>query len=898
MNLDQNSDEQPTKNTSSFYPLETLMAQTLAPVRGEVDRGEVDRGEVDRDASSSESWRRAIFPHKTLQDLQWPRLLQMLEQEAVTPEGRAILAELQPLSTRAGIERRLAETGEALRLLAEDDFPPLMGLRDIRRALDHVTRQGVLLGEDLAAIARNCDVGARNHRFFDSRGARFPLLAEAGYQIDPVDHLRAELHECVDPGGELTDRASPALQKLRRNVQNQHDRLRSRIEQELGREEVADHLQDDYFTVREDRYVLPIRAGARSQVPGVVHGYSSTGQTAFIEPAELLNLNNELRWAEAELQEEKNRILAKLSARVADHALSLQHNSDCLAYLDVVMAQARFSERINATVPIISETKVELKQLRHPILYIQHLREKDGETQSDVVANDLILEPERRILLISGPNTGGKTVLLKSFGLCALMLHFGLPIPVGEGSKIPLFDSIFSDIGDEQSIERDLSTFSSHLNNINDFLGECGPKSLVLLDELFTGTDPMQGAALAVALLEELARRGATAAVTTHLENLKTLAIQNPAFANASMGFDLETLEPTYRLTLGIPGSSFALRISRRLGLPQPLIDRAMEVLDGEDHHHVDEVLATLEEQLSGLHAERNRMEHARREAEQKKRKFEKKYQALIEKERGAIHADSRALKKELHQARELIREKIKSLQQMGSASTKSKLSQKDLSEFQDELRGSEKTIDRANERTRPAKVSPSGYIEVPAEEVEEGLNIYVRSFNRMGTVMEFDARNERVQVQLGMLKATVDLDDLFYPSEGQRQAHLRGDSSASAAKSRGQGRADKHSQASDSSQEAAPGQDLTIPQTPDNTVDLRGMRVDGALEKVDLFLDHAYAKGEVGVHIIHGHGTGALKRAVRGHLIDSRYVKDFRRGERNEGGDGITVATIAATLR
>src|SRR5690554_6179778 len=361
MNSDQNSTEQ---NATSFYPLEALMAQTLAPIRGE---GGAQGGQG---APSAESWRRAIFPPKTFQDLQWPRLLGMLEREAVTPEGRAILADLRPLPTRAGIERRLAETGEALRLLADDDFPPLMGLRDIRRALAHVTRHGVLLGEDLAAIARNCDVGARNHRFFDSRAGRFALLAEAGSQIDPLDGLRTELHASVDPDGELTDNASPELRKLRRNVQNQHDRLRSRIEQELAREDLVDHLQDDYFTVREERYVLPIRAGARSQVPGVVHGYSSSGQTAFIEPAELVNLNNELRWAEAELQEEINRILARLSGRVAQHAQSLQHNSDCLAYIDVIMAQARFSQRIRATVPAISDTKVELKQLRHPMLYV------------------------------------------------------------------------------------------------------------------------------------------------------------------------------------------------------------------------------------------------------------------------------------------------------------------------------------------------------------------------------------------------------------------------------------------------------------------------------------------------------------------------------------------------
>lgn len=840
------------------------MAQTLAPLH--TQEGRRAHG-VD-------------LPAKTLQDLQWQQVLQLVAGQAVTPEGREVLGQLGALPSAGAVRRRLAEVGEAMRLYSEDDLPPLAGLRDIRRALHHVAREGTLVGEDLAAIAQNCDVAARNRRFFETRGARIPLLAEAASTLDALEGLRGELHGALDPSGQLQDGASAELGRLRRAVQNQHDRLRARIDQQLRRADLEVHLQDDYFTVREDRYVLPVRASSRARVPGIVHGYSSTGQTAFIEPQELVELNNELRWAEIELLEEEKRILAALSARVAAHAPGLLQNVQVLAYLDVIVAKARFAHLTHAHIPEISEQRVELKQLRHPLLYLQHMKQVDGRRVSQVVPNDLLLEPGRKILVISGPNTGGKTVLLKAFGLAAMMLRFGLPIAADPGSSLPLFDGIFSDIGDEQSIERDLSTFSSHLSNINAFLGRCGPRSLVLLDELFTGTDPMQGAALAVSLLEELAARGATAAVTTHLENLKTLAIQNQSFANASMGFDLETLQPTYRLTLGVPGSSFAVRISRRLGLPQHLIDRAMAVLEGEEHHSVDEVLATLEDQLNALHAERGRLEHARRQAEQQKEKFDKKYQALLARERDAIHEETRALKKQLHQARELIRTQLKALQQAGVADRNTRLSQQELAKLQDELKQVEQQVDQAAEKTRTPSVNFKGLVQVHPDEIETDMEVFVSTFKRTGSVLQYEAGAARAQVQVGALKVTVDVDTLYYPSEAQRRGAPRASASA--------GRAPEGTVGVVEAGEAA------IVQTRDNTVDLRGMRVDEALEKLDFFLDHAFLSSHPGVYIIHGHGTGALKRAVRGHLLESRYVAEFRRGDRHEGGDGVTVASIA----
>lgn len=875
-------DQETQRVPEDAFPLGELMEQTLAPLASEAVTGD----------DTEERRAYADLPRKTLQDLQWNQVLDLIAGHAVTPEGREIALRLMPLSDRKAVERRLAETAEAIRLLDDDDAPPLRGLRDIRKAVAHVTREGALIGEDLAAIAQNCDVASRNHRFYKSRADNLPYLGQVGSKLDPCDELRRELHHAIEPGGQISERASAQIRKLRRSVQNQHDRLRSRIDQLLRRHDIETHLQDEYFTVRDERYVLPVRVGAKTQVAGIVHGYSSSGQTAFIEPQELVDLNNELRWAEIELQEEENRVLQRLSRLVAEYAPRLERNTKVMAYLDVIVAGARFGESVDASIPTVTDKKVELKRVRHPLLYLQHQREVDGQMVSDVVANDLIIDPDKRVLVISGPNTGGKTVLLKSMGLCALMTHCGLPIPADDGSKVPLYESIFTDIGDEQSIERDLSTFSGHLTNINTFLGRCGPGSLVLLDELFTGTDPLQGAALAISLLEELAKRGSTTAVTTHLENLKTLAIQHDDFANASMGFDVDSLEPTYRLTLGIPGSSFAVRIARRLGFPDKLVDRAISVLEGEDHHSVDEVLASLEDQLGELRAERNRFEQQRRHAEHQKKKYEKKYRDLRDKEREAVHKETRQLKAQLREARDLIRDKLKEVQQSGTVERGSDIDAKALTEIQEQLRGAEKTIEKASEKTRPPKPGPKGLVRVPADELENGLEVFVGSFNRKGSVFDYSEGDDQARVQIGALKANVDVEDLFYPSEAQRRSHKRGRRSGGGRSRGGRSGGRRHEP-----EYAESDASLAIPQTGDNTVDLRGMRVDEAIEKLEMFMDHAFLKNRAGVHIIHGHGTGALKRAVRGYLVDSPYAEDFRPGDKTEGGDGVTVAALASDV-
>lgn len=822
------------------------------------------------------------LPEKTYRDLQWGRILDRLRDESQTPEGSEILSDPLPPPTPESVELRFREIREVMELMELDAPPPLGGLHDIRKAVRHTTLEGTLVADDLDAIRRNCDVAARVHRYFKSRSEKLSTLAPVGRLVDPCRELRDELSEAIDAGGELADSASSDLRRLRRAVQNQHDRITTRVDQLLRADRFQTALRDDYFTIREDRYVLPIRIGAKGEVSGIVHAYSSSGQTAFIEPSELVELNNQLRWAQIELQDEIDRILQRLSRLVQRHADTLFRNIELLAYLDVVVASARFGDTIDAAVPQIADRRMELRRARHPLLYLKSDDETGGDVPDEVVPNDIAIEPPRKALIISGPNTGGKTVALKTAGLCAVMARFGLPLPVDEDSRIPLYDSIYSDIGDEQSIQRDLSTFSGHVHNINSFLDRCGEDSLVLLDELFVGTDPAQGAALAVALLERLADVNATTIVTTHLEGLKTLAYQNDVFANASMGFDLESLSPTYEMTMGIPGRSYAVQIASRLGLDEGVVDRTRQILEGQDHQDIEEVLEGLEDQVQQLEDEKRRLKTARRQAEQREEKFRDKYQNLLDTDREELFDETRQLRQKLRDARELIREHLEQLRTDHTVQ-RGDLSHRQLQKMQQKLEDAEEAVDETREKTRPPEPGPEGLVPIQPHELEEGMQVFCRPFKREGEVLSIDEDAEEVRVQLGDLKASVDFDNLFHASEAKRRAHQKGRASTE----RKSGRSTTEGAKKESS-----GSGL-LPQTDDNTVDLRGLRVDEAIERVDMFLDSAYLDDQSAVYIIHGKGTGALRRAVRGHLPQSRYVEKFRRGERDEGGNGVTIAFL-----
>lgn len=859
------------------YPLDAMLRMTLAPLRQE----HADKARQERELPI---WERVRVPEKTLTDLQWGQLVEHLRQGALSREGQALALATAPLQERGAVIRRMNEISEGQLLQESDERPPLRGFNDVRKALHHVLRGGWLVAEDLYAIGQNCDVASRVARFYQSRLEVAPHLNELAQRLDPCDTLRHTLNHAIEPGGTLSDKASPDLSRLRRAVQNQHDRVRAYLERTLREQSSGEVLQDDYYTIREDRYVLPVRRSNKGNLPGIIHGYSSSGQTAYIEPNELIELNNQLRWSQIELQEEEERILKRLSEQVARYAPTLAESADVLAYLDYINACSQLAWRLRCTQPSLEGDELALKDARHPLLSLRFDERQGGPEGQRTVPNDLLIEQGKQILVVSGPNTGGKTVLLKTFGLCALMARCGLPIPVEEGSKMPLFRAIFTDIGDEQSIERDLSTFSGHLTNINEFIDDCGASSLVLLDELFTGTDPLQGAALAVGLLEELTLRGARVVVTTHLESLKTLAFQKDTYANASMGFSIESLSPTYQVTYGLPGSSYALRIAQRLGFPTLIIDRAKRILDGQEHQSVEEILNALEDKRRDMEAEQRRLSHERRQAEQTRQKFQSKYDKLIAREKDLLHDQSRRLKKDLDRAQTLIRDQIKALR---DESTKSTATQSDLERVRQSMAPAQEIIERVSDFAKPVDPGPKGLIQVPRAELSDGLNVYVHSFKRTGTIQGDQHNQKDVRVLLGNLKVTVPANELFYPHEAARQEHVRGATPES-------NRRHQQQQPQHQPQAAAHDPELLLPQNTHNTCDLRGMHVDSALEKLELFLDSASLSNQnSGLYVIHGHGTGVLKRAVRAELPNSSYVRSFRRGEHGEGGDGVTIVFL-----
>ncbi len=871
------NEDLPAGVPADAYDLDRLMQLTLAPLAKLGSSSDVELEDI-------MEWERTDIPRKSFEDLQWANLTTELANGAVSPEGYILARSLRPLQDEKAITRRLQEVHECQTLLVDDDSPPLRGVSDVRKAIAYAARGGVLDGESLYAIARNCDVSSRAARYYQQRKSQAPYLAEASYMLDACDELRHTLNHAVEPDGKLSDMASADLGRLRRAVQSHHERIRAKVEQLLRANSMEVHLQDDYFTMREERYVLPLRVSSKKTFGGIVHGYSSSGQTAYVEPDAIVELNNALRWAQIELQEEIDRILKRLSAMVARFEAALLKSLDALAYLDLIFAAGKLGNRLEATIPTISEGSLTLKRARHPLLWLKHSREVDGELFNDTIPNDLMLDEEKMVLVVSGPNTGGKTVLLKTLGLCAMMLRCGLTIPVDEGSSMPLFRAIYTDIGDEQSIERDLSTFSGHLVNINTFLDRTDHKSLVLLDELFAGTDPIQGAALAVALLDELTKHGAKTIVTTHLESLKTLAFQKETYANASMGFDLEKLAPTYHVIYGLPGSSYALRIASRLGFPEQVISRARGVLDGEEHQSVEEILNSLEDKRADMEKEMRRLEHARNEAENTKRRFKQKYDKLLQQEKELVHEQTRKLKKDLDKARSLIKKRIAYLQKAGAAENHAK-EQKELEQMRDGLKNIEPTLNTAADFTKAPKTGPKGLVQISMRDIEEGMEIYAHAFKRKGVVVHYSEGEHHAQVQMGALKVKIPVDDLYYPSESARRAHQRGHKNTPKKKSN-----QIHvAQGVDSNGDVV----RLLPQTKDNTVDLRGMRVDEALEKIDLFLDAVYGANLGGAYIIHGHGTGALKRAVRAALPSSSYVTEFRSGERTEGGDGVTVVFL-----
>jgi DNA mismatch repair protein MutS2 len=811
------------------------------------------------------------IPAKTLADLEWSRIQEALATRCHTVLGderaRALFPELQ----RPLIERDLAATDE-LRGLHESSDPPSFGaIRDLRPKLSHAEKGGVLENSDLIEFAEHLGAASLLRRFLLNREERAKTIAGMVREMPDLLAFADAVSRCFDETGRLKDSASPDLGHLRATANRLAEQLKKTITRLLGDSRVSTFLQDSYYTVRDDRYVLPVRSDSRAEVKGIVHGTSGSGATLFIEPEEMVDLGNRYKIALAAVEREEQRILAELTGQVVQRAAAIRQVSEQCGELDLLNAKARLSSELDLSTPKIEpETgDLELVRARHPGLLLQGVK---------VISNDIELTRAAKVLVISGPNTGGKTISMKTAGLCALFLRAGIPIPADRGSRLPLYRSVYTDIGDEQSVERNLSTFSARMLNTLDIMKRSGPGDLVLLDEIAAGTEPSQGAALACAVLEDLARANAHVLSSTHYDLPKTLALSNRAFANASVGFDAENLAPTYRLHLGIPGRSSALEVATRLGAPPSLIERARGLLSTGGRAFED-ILAQLERDRDALDTERRRMERARQGAEQTESVLKERLEKLKIREKGLISGTYEGLLRTLAEARTKVEQANKRLHERQEKHPNDRLGQEAMvRQAREALSQAEIAERRAAERFEEERRKQRERAKAQLQDLTPGRSVFISSLNTEGTIEEAPDEKGRVRVRVGTLKTQVTLEDLMIQQAPNRE----------------QRRVKEAVQRQEEWIKPAPVPLEPPPMTSDITLDLRGARVDEALLEADSFLDQMLQRDRNFCFMIHGHGTGALKQALREFLKQSPLVAEIRPGERHHGGDGITIVRIA----
>lgn len=782
---------------------------------------------------------------EVLDDLGWQVVVEHLARRCHTLRGQQVAEELMPDLERSVAVERIEAVAE-LRALAEDDVTmPFGGITDIESSAARAAKGGALHDEELVRVAAASRGLTRLWRVLRNHEDKTPRLASLASELSDLSGVFEPIDKAYGPDGRLADSASETLGRLRREVERLDRRLRGRMDAMLG--ELRAHLQDDYFTQRDDRFVVPVRVGARGKVPGIIHGTSQSGQTVFVEPSEIVDGGNKLKLAECAVADEEERIRAELSRHVEAGAEQLIAAADAATFLDLLCACASLADATESVAPVVSGEGLELMAARHPHLVL---------AAKPCVANDIHLS-RRSILIVSGPNAGGKTVALKTAGLAVLMARAGLHVLAARGSRLAWFDSVLTDIGDAQSLEQDLSTFSGHLVNLNRFAREAGPGTLLLIDEICVGTEPEQGAALAQAVLEAFATTGMCGIVTTHYERLKVLAAEHESFSNASVGYDVSRMRPTYELHLDVAGSSGALIVARELGLSGAVIDRAESLLGSEK--------ARVEELLIEVSAERERLSHRHEELEA----------AMAEAERERARAE--LAREEAKEAKKRAHERAHdgAVAALREARLELEKAKEGVKRRSSSLRDLDRSVDAAAKAVRENAPVREREIGRAADEAAlvPGVAVLISTLGSRGKVLSEPARGQ-AHVQIGSMKMMVEVSDLRIIDDG------------SASKSKAKVR---------SSVQRAPAAQDGARRTPDATLDLRGARVDEALDAVERFIDESLLDERSAIYIIHGHGTGALRKAVRGHLKAHKVVSSHRPGEPSEGGDGVTVAVLEA---
>jgi DNA mismatch repair protein MutS2 len=803
---------------------------------------------------------------KTLRDLEWERLVRAVASRCRGPLRERL--EALPLAADVGEARAwMAETAEALRARRDGEPIPLDGVREVRGSLARVVKLGVLDGPQLASVRSTLGAARVLRRYLAQRKARLPRL-HGRCALDPsLDALEEEIASCIEPGGTVADHASPELRRLRTEVANLRARIVARLEQMLLEHESV--IQDRFLTQREGRYVLPVRTDAHDAIPGIVHGTSASGATAFVEPRAVIEQQNRLTLATAEMEREEQRILAQLSDLVRERAPELAAALDALDLADLRDASARLADDLRAWPPeIVDEARIELRDGRHPLLHL------DGVA---VVPNDVAVEAGRALVL-SGPNAGGKTVVLKLLGIVAWMARAGLPTPAAEGARVGFFDEVLSDVGDEQSMQKNLSTFSAHVRSLARILELAGPRSLVLLDEVATGTDPGEGAALACAIVDALCRRGAAVGVTTHYEPLKAMAIGDTRFRNASVGFDVARMAPTFHVRMGVPGASSALAVASRFGLDPLVIERARTLLP-EQARTFDALVRRLESEHDAVRAEREALEAERRSVSEVRARVEAELRKLKERDRTKLSTEGERLLALIRETRDEVRA---ARQAMRKSPTDAGLVEaaKAAVERASLLSGAGGEIGAA---LAPPRAEADG-APPEAASLAPGQRVLVPRLKAEVEIVEGPTKG-RVRVAAGAVKLWVDVDELRVAGRGGRTIPARGAPKQEPREAPSEPRTDEPI--------GEPPTRRAI-QTDANTLDLRGMRADDAVAMTESFLDRLYGSSQHVGFIVHGVGTGALRDAVRAYLRGAtRYVRRFRGGTFEEGGDRMTVVEI-----
>ncbi|WGU94638.1 endonuclease MutS2 [Paenibacillus dendritiformis] len=781
---------------------------------------------------------------KILNTMDYHKILASLANHAATGLGEQAALNLRPSSDLEEVKLRLQATDEAMTVERLKGGPPLAGVKDIRGALKRARIQAMLSSTELWDISALLFAARRTKRHIAAvhEEEAIPLLQDLAETISDQKQLEEDIRQCIDEQGEILDQASFELAAIRRELRIGETRIREKLEAMIRSSNAAKMLQEQLITIRNDRYVIPVKQEYRSHYGGIVHDQSGSGATLFIEPEAIVAMNNKLRETKLREEREIERILSRLTEQVGLLADVLEYDTGAVETLDFMFAKARLAREMKASLPRMNDRGfLKLRKARHPLIPAEQ-----------VVPIDVELGNTYTSILVTGPNTGGKTVTLKTIGLLNLMAMSGLFIPAEDGSQMCVFDAIYADIGNEQSIEQSLSTFSSHLTNIIRILEQMTPKSLVLLDEVGAGTDPAEGSALAIAILEHIHRLGCRMVATTHYSELKAYAYERKGVINASMEFDVQTLRPTYRLLVGVPGRSNAFAIAERLGLPKPIIDHARGEVTEEDMR-VETMIASLEDNRLKAEAERETASKLRMELEAMRQKLNReleKQEAEREKRQEQAEAKARAI---VDKARREAQEIIAELRQLAMEGVQVK--EHMLTEARKRLDEAAPEAKLAAKPKRDAK---------PVRRIEAGDDVRVYSLNQKGSVVELVG--EEAVVQLGIMKMKVPLDDLELLSSAKSAAKPV-QSGANVKRTRGE--------------------------SVRSELDLRGANLEEALMEVDRFLDEALLGNLGQVYIIHGKGTGILRSGIQEFLRKHKHVKSFRLGSFGEGGTGVTVAEL-----